>query len=45
MARVGKKYKKARESVAGKPHYPLDQAVAAVAQAAFAKFDETVATA
>ena len=42
MARVGKKYKKARESVAGKPHYPLDQAVAAVAQAAFAKFDETV---
>jgi large subunit ribosomal protein L1 len=42
MGRVGKKYKKAREAVAGKPHYPLPEAVAAVAKHAFAKFDETV---
>jgi large subunit ribosomal protein L1 len=42
MGRVGKKYRKARESVAAKPTYPLPEAVAAVAQAAFAKFDETV---
>lgn len=42
MGRVGKKYRKARESVAAKPTYPLPEAVAAVARAAFAKFDETV---
>jgi large subunit ribosomal protein L1 len=42
MGRVGKKYRKARESVAAKPTYPLPEAVAAVTKAAFAKFDETV---
>ncbi len=42
MSRVGKKYRKAREAVAVKPHYPLPEAVAAVAKNAFAKFDETV---
>ena len=42
MGRVGKKYRKAREAVAAKPTYPLPEAVAAVTQAAFAKFDETV---
>ena len=31
MARVGKKYKKAAEAAAAKPHYPLNEAVAAVA--------------
>jgi len=39
---VGKKYAKAKEAVAGKPTYPLSDAVAAVAKHAFAKFDETV---
>jgi large subunit ribosomal protein L1 len=42
MARVGKKYAKAKEAVAGKPTYPLPDAVAAVAKNAYAKFDETV---
>ena len=42
MAKVGKKYVKAKEAVAGKPHYPLPDAVVAVAKNAFAKFDETV---
>ena len=42
MAKVGKKYAKASEAVAGKAHYPLPEAVAAVAKNAFAKFDETV---
>ena len=42
MGRIGKKYKKAREAVAAKPHYALPEAVAAVAKNAFAKFDETV---
>jgi large subunit ribosomal protein L1 len=42
MARVGKKFAKAREAVAVKPQYPLPEAVAAVAKNAFAKFDETV---
>ena len=42
MGRVGKKYKKAREAVAARPHYALPEAVAAVAKNAFAKFDETV---
>ena len=42
MARVGKKYAKAAEAVAVKPQYALPEAVAAVAQNAFAKFDETV---
>jgi large subunit ribosomal protein L1 len=39
---VGKKYAKAKEAVAGKPTYPLSDAVAAVTKNAFAKFDETV---
>jgi large subunit ribosomal protein L1 len=39
---VGKKYAKAKESVAGKATYPLNDAVTAVTKAAFAKFDETV---
>jgi large subunit ribosomal protein L1 len=42
MGRVGKKFKKAREAVAAKLHYPLPEAVATVTQHAFAKFDETV---
>ena len=42
MGQVGKKFKKAKEMVAGRPEYPLAEAVAAVAKAAFAKFDETV---
>jgi large subunit ribosomal protein L1 len=42
MSRVGKKFKQAREAVAGKSQYPLPEAVAAVAKHAFAKFDETV---
>jgi large subunit ribosomal protein L1 len=42
MRRVGKKYRKARESVKARPTYPLPEAVAAVTKAAFAKFDETV---
>jgi large subunit ribosomal protein L1 len=42
MARVGKKYAKAAQAVAVKPQYALPEAVAAVAQNAFAKFDETV---
>ena len=42
MARVGKKYKKAREITAVKPQYALNEAVSAVTKAAFAKFDETV---
>ena len=42
MAKVGKKFAKAQEAVAAKPQYPLNEAVAAVAKNAFAKFDETV---
>jgi large subunit ribosomal protein L1 len=42
MAKVGKKYKKAREAAAAKLHYPLPEAVATVTKTAFAKFDETV---
>ncbi len=42
MGHVGKKFKKAKELVAGRPEYPLAEAVTAVAKAAFAKFDETV---
>ena len=42
MKKAGKKYRKAREVVAAKPLYPLPEAVATVAKAAFAKFDETV---
>jgi large subunit ribosomal protein L1 len=42
MAKVGKKYKKAREEAAAKPHYPLPEAVATVTRTAYAKFDETV---
>ena len=42
MGRAGKKYRKAREAVAVRTHYPLPDAVAAVAKSAFAKFDETV---
>src|SRR5919106_5442364 len=41
MARVGKKYAKAREAVT-KPTYALPEAVATVTKTAFAKFDETV---
>jgi large subunit ribosomal protein L1 len=42
MGKVGKKYAKAREAVAARPHYALPEAVATVARSAFAKFDETV---
>jgi len=42
MRRVGKKFKKAREAAAAKPHYALPEAVATVTRTAFAKFDETV---
>src|SRR6266487_5724600 len=42
MARVGKKFAKAKQAVAVKPTYPLNEAVQAVAKNAFAKFDETV---
>src|SRR5213592_3205448 len=42
MARVGKKYKKAKEVAAAKRNYLLPEAVATVAKTAFAKFDETV---
>ena len=42
MARVGKKFTKAKEVAAAKPQYPLNEAVATVTKAAFAKFDETV---
>ena len=42
MRRVGKKYAAARGAIGTKPHYPLPEAVAAVAKHAFAKFDETV---
>ena len=42
MGRIGKKFAKAQEAVAVKPQYALPEAVAAVAQHAFAKFDETV---
>jgi large subunit ribosomal protein L1 len=42
MRKAGKKYKKARESVAGKPAQPLPEAIALVAKSAWAKFDETV---
>ena len=42
MGRVGKKFKKAKETAAVKPHYPLPEAVATVTKTAFAKFDETV---
>jgi large subunit ribosomal protein L1 len=42
MGRVGKKYRKAREAVGGKPLYPLGEAVDVVARSAFASFDETV---
>jgi large subunit ribosomal protein L1 len=42
MARVGKKYAKARQTAAAKPLYALPEAVATVTKTAFAKFDETV---
>src|SRR5436309_7720737 len=42
MARVGKKYKKAKEVAAAKRNYLLPEAVATVTKTAFAKFDETV---
>jgi len=42
MRRPGKKFRKAREAAAVKPHYALPEAVETVAKAAFAKFDETV---
>jgi large subunit ribosomal protein L1 len=42
MSKVGKKFTKAKEVAAAKPQYPLNEAVATVTKAAFAKFDETV---
>jgi len=42
MGRVGKKYRKAREAVGDRPHYPLSEAIDVVTKNAFAKFDETV---
>jgi large subunit ribosomal protein L1 len=42
MGRVGKKYRKARETVAEKPQYPLPDALEVVTKNAFANFDETV---
>ena len=42
MGKVGKKYAKAREVAKAKPQYALQEAVATVTKAAFAKFDETV---
>jgi large subunit ribosomal protein L1 len=42
MRRVGKKYRQAREAVAAQREYPLPDAVATVAKAAYARFDETV---
>ena len=42
MGRVGKKYRKAQEAVAGKPQYPLPDAIDVVTKSAFANFDETV---
>ena len=42
MVRVGKKFRKAQEAVAAKPHYPLAEALELVTKGAFAKFDETV---
>jgi large subunit ribosomal protein L1 len=42
MAKVGKKYKKAKEVAGTKSHYLLPEAVATVTKTAFAKFDETV---
>jgi large subunit ribosomal protein L1 len=42
MGRVGKKYRKARETAAARAHYPLPEALEVVTKSAFAKFDETV---
>ena len=42
MGRVGKKFRKAQESVAEKPQYPLTEAIDVVTKHAFANFDETV---
>ena len=42
MRRPGKKFRKAKETAAVRPHYALPEAVETVAKAAFAKFDETV---
>jgi large subunit ribosomal protein L1 len=42
MGRVGKKYRKAQETVGQKPQYPLPEAVEVVTKSAYAKFDETV---
>jgi large subunit ribosomal protein L1 len=42
MRRVGKKYRQACEAVAAQREYPLPDAVATVAKAAYARFDETV---
>ena len=42
MRRFGKKYRAAREAVAAKSLYALDEALEAVARGAYAKFDETV---
>lgn len=42
MGRVGKKFRKAQESVAEKPQYALTEAIDVVTKSAFANFDETV---
>ena len=42
MGRVGKKSRKAQESVAEKPQYALTEAIDVVTKSAFANFDETV---
>jgi len=42
MGRVGKKYRKAREAVGDRPHYPLSEAIDVVTKNAFAKFHEPV---
>jgi large subunit ribosomal protein L1 len=42
MGRIGKNYRKARETAATKPLYPLPEALEVVTKSAFAKFDETV---
>jgi len=42
MGRVGKKFRKAQETVAAKPQYVLAEALEVVTKSAYAKFDETV---
>lgn len=42
MGRVGKKFRKAKEAVGDRPHFPLAEAIEIVTKNAFANFDETV---